>query len=48
MGGEHWAWLSCDENGEIDEGRAGRIDASTEEKKKKKKRCMMFQWKDSK
>lgn len=38
MGGEHWAWLSCDENGEIDEGRAARIDASTEGEGEKKKR----------
>lgn len=38
MGGEHWAWLSCDENGEIDEGRAARIDASIEGEGKKKKR----------
>lgn len=31
----HRAWLSCDENGEIDGGRAGRIDASGERGEKK-------------
>lgn len=44
MGGEHWAWLSCDENGEIDEGRAARIDASTEGEGKKKKKGRGDAW----
>lgn len=45
----HRAWLSCDENGEIDGGRAGRIGASRGERKKgeRKKVCTTFQWRVS-